>query len=198
MNLEEEKQRVMQDGMFRRIDPNPTLDKVHIINDFVSQEEISEGNQILSEWTLSQWPGNPSVMVANKLSNKVFNYLKPIAERSANKIKELFDLEEELYPTDIQLGNWSIGGDAGLHTDTQNADWTKYSSIIYINDEFEGGELSFPDLGFDYKPKAGDFISFPADYWHRVWPVTSGTRRTIIDFYAYDYEYADYFLFKKS
>ena len=198
MNLEEEKRLVMQDGVFRRIDPNPTVDRIHIVNNFLSDEEIAEGNEILDSWTLMPWGGNPAVQVANKLSDKVFNYLKPIADKSTQKIKELFSVDRELWPTDIQLGNWSIGGNAGLHTDTQNADWTIYSSIIYINDNFEGGVLSFPDLDFEYKPKVGDFVTFPGDYWHRVQTITSGTRRTIIDFYSYDLDRADYFLFKKG
>lgn len=62
-----------------------------------------------------------------------------------------------------------------------------FSIIILLNDDFEGGELTFrlggPKLGKVYTPKlnAGNVIIWPSGYMFEHWvtPVTSGTRYTI-------------------
>jgi hypothetical protein len=50
--------------------------------------------------------------------------------------------------------------------------------LVYINSEFEGGELVFPQYDLRIKPKAGDMLMFPSghQYSHYVTPVTGGTR----------------------
>lgn len=49
---------------------------------------------------------------------------------------------------------------------------------LYLNDEFEGGELYFPGRGLSIKPKAGQLILFPGghEYIHGVSQITSGKR----------------------
>ena len=68
---------------------------------------------------------------------------------------------------------------------------------IYLNDDYEGGEVSFlnemqeePKV-ITYKPKSGDIMVFPAGhpYWHAALPVTDGVNKTFIRFFAnYKYE----------
>jgi predicted 2-oxoglutarate/Fe(II)-dependent dioxygenase YbiX len=58
------------------------------------------------------------------------------------------------------------------------------TGLIYLNDDFEGGEIQFNYIldeegkPFKYKPKAGEIIYFPPHeaYMHEVLPVTKGTR----------------------
>lgn len=54
--------------------------------------------------------------------------------------------------------------------------------LCYLNDEFEGGELEFPDFSVKIKPKAGMIIAFPSyiEFSHRVHPVKSGERYTLV------------------
>lgn len=54
----------------------------------------------------------------------------------------------------------------------------EYAANLYLNDDFEGGELFFPERNLSIKPKAGQLILFPGgnEYIHGVKPVTSGTR----------------------
>lgn len=55
------------------------------------------------------------------------------------------------------------------------------SSVIYLNDNYEGGELYFPDHDLSIKPEAGDYITWPGNRWyqHGVKEVTSGIRYTL-------------------
>ena len=60
--------------------------------------------------------------------------------------------------------------------------WSGHLSILgYLNDDFEGGELYFPELNYGFKPKMGSVVLFPGNlhYVHGVAPITSGVRYTI-------------------
>ncbi len=56
-----------------------------------------------------------------------------------------------------------------------------YSSLFYLNNDFTGGELVFPNHGMSVRPKAGLFVAFPSSppYQHYVSPVRSGWRYSL-------------------
>ena len=70
-----------------------------------------------------------------------------------------------------------------------------YSSTIYLNDDYEGGETRFPKQNYKTKPEPGTLIMFPATcmYPHEVKEVTSGVRYTYSLFLS-DASIADVFL----
>ena len=57
--------------------------------------------------------------------------------------------------------------------------------LVYLNDDFEGGAIHFPDQAFRIKPQAGTMIMFPSNkkFMHTVEPIISGNR------YAYQRMY---------
>ena len=79
----------------------------------------------------------------------------------------------------VTIKAWNEGQSMGPHFDGQdgNADLA-FSLVAYINDDYEGGEISFPNHNIAIKPKAGSMIMFPSQepYIHEVKPITSGTR----------------------
>ena len=60
------------------------------------------------------------------------------------------------------------------------------SAVIFLNDEFEGGEFVFPDLRIRIRPEPGLMVCFPSteDYLHQVEPVTKGTRYSLVTWFA--------------
>lgn len=56
------------------------------------------------------------------------------------------------------------------------------SLLLYLNDEYQGGEIEFTQLQITIKPKKGMLIAFPSyiEFEHKVHPVTSGTRYNIV------------------
>jgi len=55
-----------------------------------------------------------------------------------------------------------------------------FAAIVYLNDNYQGGELMFPDLGFGIKGHAGELIIFRGDsIMHGVNKINSGNRYTI-------------------
>jgi len=73
----------------------------------------------------------------------------------------------------------------GSHSDDTFATPRTASMVYYPNDDYEGGELEFIHFGVTVKPKAGQLFLFPSgySYEHRVHPVKSGTRTTMVCFF---------------
>jgi len=88
----------------------------------------------------------------------------------------------------------------GSHSDT-SADWAygfpepkdqlatrnTLTSVVYLNDDFEGGHHYFNYLDINYVPNTGDILMFPANYMaaHEVTPVTRGSRYSYLGWYSH-------------
>lgn len=102
----------------------------------------------------------------------------------------------EVWDSEVpQFLKYDVGGHYKPHIDGRsiwfapNGDkiWRKstdrdLSLVLYLNDDFEGGEFLFPDLHIQVKPKPGLLVCFPSDqnYLHGVAPVKEGTRYSIV------------------
>ena len=64
------------------------------------------------------------------------------------------------------------------HVDTLSAEGNHIASIYYINDDYSGGEINFPDHKLKIKPKANSLIIFPGNenYLHEVLEIVDGDR----------------------
>lgn len=99
---------------------------------------------------------------------------------------------------------WIPGGFARFHSDNStdgeyNAfERSKWATFVYLNDDFDGGELAFKDTDIVIKPKTGMLASFNggAHNEHEVRLIKSGTRYTIGSFW--DYEESEYSDEKKA
>lgn len=60
------------------------------------------------------------------------------------------------------------------------------SLLLYLNEDFEGGGLTFSNFNFHYRPKVGDLLVFPSDnrYEHQAEEVKSGLRYCIASWAA--------------
>lgn len=67
------------------------------------------------------------------------------------------------------------------HSDTGLHRSDRYFTIIcYLNDDFEGGETSFPQLNYRVAPCSGKAVIFPATYLHCAEPVTFGEKYVLV------------------
>ncbi len=92
--------------------------------------------------------------------------------------------------------HYGPGGRYDLHADAETRDpqtgeWVRvlerdYSLLIYLNDEFTGGAIEFPNFGYRVQPRRGMLVAFPSDhrYAHAALPVESGTRFVIVSWAA--------------
>ena len=117
---------------------------------------------------------------------------------------ELIDLHEEIYQklkfcVDDYAQYWGInvtyyeafnfvkyegeGKHFNIHADHGPAYNTTVSAVIYINDDYEGGEIKFPRLdNYVLTPKVGDIAIFPSNYIyeHASLPMKSGTKYCVV------------------
>jgi hypothetical protein len=68
------------------------------------------------------------------------------------------------------------------HIDDNIAYPRRISTVYYMNDDYEGGEICFNRHGLKIKPDKHDLLIFPSTYvyQHEVLPVTSGTRYAVV------------------
>lgn len=90
------------------------------------------------------------------------------------------------------LMRYREGGHYVRHADSQNYDpetntWNKVvdrdlGMLIYLNDDFEGGELSFYKLNYQIRPRAGAAVLFPSDqrFLHQAETVKKGVRYAVV------------------
>lgn len=95
-----------------------------------------------------------------------------------------------------QLLRYTVGGHYLAHSDAyvyvpRDRAWRKaldrdISMLIYLNDDYEGGELEFKRLFYEIRPRAGMLIWFPSDvrYEHMAKPVTKGRRSVLVSWAA--------------
>lgn len=121
-----------------------------------------------------------------------------------NDNAELLDLHEEIYQKlkfciDDYAKYWGInvvyyeafnfvkyegeGKHFNIHADHGPAYNCTVSAVIYINDDYEGGEIRFPRLdGYTLTPRVGDIAVFPSNYIyeHASLPMQSGTKYCVV------------------
>jgi hypothetical protein len=56
------------------------------------------------------------------------------------------------------------------------------SAVVYLNDDYEGGEIQFTRQGLTVKPEAGDIVLFPSNfvYEHSSLEIKSGTKYSVV------------------
>lgn len=153
-------------------------DGVYEIEGFLSEEQISiflfKAEPDI-EWNTTH-PGNTVKNMGNELYIQMEDVYK--------NIKTFFtNLESIIYSRDLRrLTNLEF---MWPHEDGGNPDDLRkivFGIAIYLNEDFEGGELIYPDLGLSVTPKAGSMVIHDASLKHQVFPVLSGNRYSITTF----------------
>jgi len=91
----------------------------------------------------------------------------------------------------VQFGSYGEGGFYDWHIDQHpkiiKGTVRKISMTLFLNDDFEGGEFDLEIYKPDTDPRyitvplpKGSAVFFQGDQWHRVRPVSSGMRKSIV------------------
>lgn len=84
----------------------------------------------------------------------------------------------------INLLRYKQSGHLPAHQD-QGVSTRVLSTVMYLNDNYDGGEIEFVNSGVKLKPEAGSIIFFPSNflYVHEVYPITAGERYSMPHWY---------------
>ena len=148
---------------------------------------------IAREAALVEDPGGNTRRKSHVVWIKEANLLAPFLglARVANREAEWEFEIDTLEP--MQYTEYYAGDEYGWHTDQARTPYPdmrvrKLSFSIFLNNDFEGGEfdleISGPNLELRYvsftKLAPNSAVFFQSDMWHRVRPVTSGMRRSLV------------------
>lgn len=120
---------------------------------------------------------NPSSALYKTLNNIFYEEFTPCED----DYKSMFGIQTEWHDT------WSIlkygeGQFFVNHVDDCTEYTRRISTVYYMNDNYEGGEICFSRFNIEFKPEAHDLIIFPSNflYNHEVKPVRSGKRYAVV------------------
>lgn len=70
----------------------------------------------------------------------------------------------------------------------EHADVYPLATLLYLNDDYKGGQLYFPKQGFSISPAAGSLLAFDGgtDHKHAVKEITEGNRYVFVAFWDYE------------
>jgi hypothetical protein len=165
-------------------------DNIWYIDNFISQEEI---DIILKECNKEEnwpedvgtghWKGNIFTST-EKDTPESYWALSQIGQR----ITELIDNDEIEVAVghNVQRFPHSDEEAMGEHHD-KSTPYTTHGVVLYFNDNFDGGEIYYPNKGISLKPVPGRLICHLADYGyeHLVQNVKNGTRY-VCTFFVHD------------
>jgi Rps23 Pro-64 3,4-dihydroxylase Tpa1-like proline 4-hydroxylase len=124
--------------------------------------------------------GNPTSWIHNYEAIKDKDN---VIGRIKEEIKKAYGISNIEPKSDrMSIARWDTGSKLTLHVDDLGYVTDNHlPTLVYLNDDYEGGELSFATHDVTIKPKIGDLVMFPGNmhYAHEVKEVLSGTRYTL-------------------
>ena len=177
------------------------INRVVTLENFITKEEqtslLTYCKAPFAPWkqTLPNDPWNERTIPHTQARSDIKPILREIRQRIISAVTDEFNLTDPLFADSLALVRWRFGDQQLPHADAENPDgsphpfpWRAYGAIAYLNDDFSGGQLTFPDLKLTPKTSPGTLAFFPgtADYLHGVTRVTGGVRYTLATFLTYD------------
>ena len=106
-----------------------------------------------------------------------------ISEAMSERIKNIIAFDPDIAFDGVGTIQRQYEGEPLIeHVDNHSDPMIEYAVIMYINDDYNGGELFFGRLGLEIVPPAKSMIIFPSgeDYLHGVKPPTAGPQRYVL------------------
>lgn len=149
--------------------------------DLLKLEKKCQGSHIFSR---SQFKNGK--VLDQETSTLLYNVLKPYLPNTytdARGITWSFGKSSRF----IFFGEYSIGQSIGIHTDTgsfySDNEQSKFTVLLCINDQFEGGETVFYDESYLYmtqiKLRKGEILFFDINLPHQSMPIKDGIKQWI-------------------
>lgn len=191
------------------------LDQLVLIENFITEEEAKKTINLLNKlnevrtdfWKpisfyesySSGYPEDGDPILTE--FDLPLNWFSDLYKRFRHTVAEIANVpEEKLSKISFHSQKWEPGAFAPLHSDNSNNEGlmgaftrSRYAAFLYLNDNFEGGELSFPEHNLEFTPQTGMLAAFHGGHknMHEVKVVKKNNRYTIGSFFD-DREESDY------
>jgi hypothetical protein len=156
---------------------NKLADDVYEVENFLTEEELFEVYKIIDQTSEDSW-FNEQMKKKHEIPDFWFGknlfFEEPTIFDSINKkLKGLFD-SYSYYPDKLFLQRYKKGDFINYHVDQWITDlpyYIGYGFCLYFNDDYEGGELDYPELKITIKPKANSLYIHGGHVLHGSLPV---------------------------
>lgn len=121
------------------------------------------------------------------LAKKVYNIVEEALLKNLKTYQQRYNMSMN-YMEAINFVRYGEGQHFAVHADHGFSYICTVSSVAYLNDDYEGGELYFPYLDLTWKPSEGDMVFFPSTYIyaHASLPVTKGVKYSAVTMFDYN------------
>jgi predicted 2-oxoglutarate/Fe(II)-dependent dioxygenase YbiX len=181
-----------------------------IIEDFLSKDQVGKlmeafqgTRHLLGKESIDTDYWKNRVLFSRQIQKEfpeAFKIMHDAHTRMHHELGKKFGFTMPVYADTVQLVHWAEGLFMPPHADNSNPDmtphgmpWRAFGSIVYVNDDYEGGAVYFTALDAVVKPKAGMLLAFSGGmhHEHSVLKVTKGERITMPSFHTFDEKQAD-------
>lgn len=157
-----------------------SIDNIRCLENVLSPKE----HKVLLEYVKNtdSWVKQPWLVwtiTPGFFPKNILEILKKIFNEVWKKSTDFYDVKIDPFSdSGLSILKFEEGFHLTVHVDTASAELNHIASIYYINDDYEGGEINFPDYNLKIKPKANSLLFFPGneDYEHEVTKILSGDR----------------------
>ena len=94
--------------------------------------------------------------------------MRELLYRQIELLRQHFAYTGPLYPETVNLVSWPQDLEMIPHVDQDDGFAQRmFAAVGYLNDDYEGGEIYFPEIAESIKPKAGMLLAFHCGPRHR-------------------------------
>ena len=157
---------------------------VYTVENFLSNEEYQKIFNFINNYDESSWikePWTTERTSKESVPEDIVELLKKIFQTSRSECMTYYDIEvSNEFKGEYIIRRWSSGSKMRPHVDTDAQKHLHIIGMYYLNDDYDGGEIVFPDYDLKIKPKPNSLVMFPGNenYLHGVSEVLKGFRHT--------------------
>lgn len=162
---------------------NKLYDDLYEIENFMTDNEFTEVFKILNSTPEERWfdlemkkeHDIPDSWFGRTLHLKEITIFDSINEKMKNLLESYY-----YYPEKLNISRYKKDGYIQYHSDQWIPDlpyYIGYGFVLYYNDDYEGGELDYPDLKITIKPKANTLYIHGGHIVHGSLPVLNDSIR---------------------
>lgn len=118
----------------------------------------------------------------NEVAQAIHNQMYVLLLAATQQYKEKHGIGRDLWHEHYNVLRYQGGQEYKSHYDGDTDTGRSVSAIVYLNNNFTGGEVEFVNFNVTIKPEPGMFLLFPSNYAYRhiAHPVSEGTKYAIV------------------
>lgn len=154
---------------------NVLEDPYSLLQDIEDTDKVLTASDALSKWY--QWQSSNDDYIFGEKKDTFLHNIPSSSEKVQGIVKSIQNVidyveSEYLKHKDRVIGEYApvcinkyfTGKGMGPHVDGYEGASNNpvMSAVLYVNDDYEGGTIDFPNQGLSIKPEAGSVVMFPS------------------------------------